>query len=263
MKASNEWQQCFGRAAGSQGGGSDSNDKDAAKPPSAAAVKVIEIDDSSDSDEKPTAAVGTNEPIYLDASSENSAEAPTNDNVNAPATLLPKANRGKRQKQRKEKKTRQGKKRRKNAAAQVFKVDSSDPFLASGRSVHFVVRGKPRPQYRDKPGLNWTRYNPSKRLQSQFCNLAVEQCLTHVGQVPNFGSNALLKVEVHFRFPMPKTGLLKNTADIDNLSKFILDACNGTFYGDDGQVVTLLADKGYDESYGGEGYTLLKIELAA
>ena len=77
--------------------------------------------------------------------------------------------------------------------------------------------------------------------------------------MPNFGSEAGIKIDVRFRFPSPKTGLIKNTADIDNLCKFILDAWNGSFYGDDGQVVQLSADKGYDDAYGGEGYMRVTI----
>jgi Holliday junction resolvase RusA-like endonuclease len=54
-------------------------------------------------------------------------------------------------------------------------------------------------------------------------------------------------MEIHFRFPPPKTGQIKNAANIDNLSKFALDACNASiFYGDDGQVVCLYVDKAYD-----------------
>jgi Holliday junction resolvase RusA-like endonuclease len=61
--------------------------------------------------------------------------------------------------------------------------------------------------------------------------------------VPTVGSDANVKVTAHFRFALPKTGLLKNTADINNLSKFLLDACYKTFYGDDGQVVSLWLTK--------------------
>jgi Holliday junction resolvase RusA-like endonuclease len=68
-------------------------------------------------------------------------------------------------------------------------------------------------------------------------------------------------MEIHFCFPHPKTGRIKNTADIDNLSKFALDACNNIFYEDNGQVACLYADKAYDGACGGEGYTRMKIEI--
>lgn len=146
----------------------------------------------------------------------------------------------------------------------MFKAEKTDPFGISQTSVDFVIiRGKPRPQYRDKPGWNRTRYNPSKTLQKQFGHVAIEQCLNHVNRVPDFGPDIGIWMEIHFPFPPPKTGQIKNTADIDNLSKFALDACNAIFYGDDGQVVCLYADKAYDGAYGGEGYTSMKIEIVS
>lgn len=152
---------------------------------------------------------------------------------------------------------------KKTATAPVFKADKTDPFGISQTSVDFVVRGKPRPQYRDKPGWNRTRYNPSKILQKQFGRIAIEQCLNHTDRVPDFGPNVGIRMEIHFCFPLPKTGRIKNTADIDNLSKFALDACNTIFYGDDGQVLCLYADKAYDDAFGGEGYTRVKIEIVS
>jgi Holliday junction resolvase RusA-like endonuclease len=88
------------------------------------------------------------------------------------------------------------------------------------------------------------------RTMSQSCWFSTKLC-----------ADARIKIEIHFRFPSPKTGQIKNTADIDNLCKFILDACNETFYGDDGQVVCLYADKDYDDEYGGKGYTKVKIQV--
>jgi Holliday junction resolvase RusA-like endonuclease len=70
-------------------------------------------------------------------------------------------------------------------------------------------------------------------------------------------------MEINFRFPPPKTGRIKNTADIDNLLKFALDTCNTIFYGDDGQVLCLHADKAYDGACGSEGYTRMKIEIVS
>lgn len=132
-------------------------------------------------------------------------------------------------------------------------------LLHPAKVLNLFVQGKPRPQYCDKPGWNFTRYNPSIRYQNQFCKASIEQCLNHLSMVPNFGSEAIIKIDVRFRFPSPKTGLIKNTADINNLCKFILDACNGSFYGDDGQVVQLSANKGYNDAYGREGYTRVTI----
>jgi Holliday junction resolvase RusA-like endonuclease len=96
--------------------------------------------------------------------------------------------------------------------------------------------------------------------QKKIRRVAAELCQMIIGQVPTVRSDANVKATAHFRFALPKMGLLKNTADIDNLSNFLLDACNKTFYGDDGQVVSLVADKAFDGSYGGAGYTIVTIE---
>jgi Holliday junction resolvase RusA-like endonuclease len=108
-----------------------------------------------------------------------------------------------------------------------------------------------------------TRYNLSKTLQKQFGHVAIEQCLNHANRVPDFGPDVRIRMETNFRFPPPKTGWIKNTADIDNLLKFALDACNTIFYGDDGQVVCLHADKAYDGACGSKGYTRMKIEIVS
>lgn len=99
-------------------------------------------------------------------------------------------------------------------------------------------------------------------MQEEFCQVASDLCQSHIGSVPSLGKEVLVKVEVKFRFPPPKTGKLKHTADIDNMCKFVLDAMNAVFYGDDGQVSVLLSDKGYDDDYGGDGYTMVTISVA-
>jgi len=80
-----------------------------------------------------------------------------------------------------------GTKSKKTATAPVFKAEKTDPFGISQTSVDFVVRGKPHPQYRDKPGWNRTRHNPSKTLQKQFGRVAIEQFLNDANRVPDFG----------------------------------------------------------------------------
>jgi Holliday junction resolvase RusA-like endonuclease len=257
MKTSREGCQKRRPCSDHHGRGNDAaNNDDGSGNPHVDGTKVIAIDDSSECDKKPAAFIMMDTIVRIDSSSEEelAGEESSNVNVNI-AAKLPR----KRQTQRKEPKASQGGKRKKNTIP-AFTVDSSDPFLCSSTAVSFVVRGKPRPQYRDKPGWNFTRYNPGKQLQKEFRKVALIVCAAHSGFVPNFGTDANIKVEVHFCFPSPKTGHLKNTADIDNLVKFVLDACNETFYGDDGQVVRLTADKCYDDSRGGTGFTSVTIE---
>ena len=236
-------------------------------PPAAAApersnvISLLHV--GSESDCKPDAADGTADrpfEIDVDASSDQ-------DGLAAPAYAtslgMPKKNRAEKHPLPLPPAARKTKlKRKENDKQEKPKFESShnDPFESTPTRVSFIVRGKPLPQYRDKPGWNFTRYNPSKTNQKKFCQVAAELCPMIIGRVPTVGSDATVKVTAHFRFTLPKMGLLKNTADIDNLSKFLLDACNKTFYGDDGQVVSLVADKAFDGSYGGAGYTIVTIE---
>jgi hypothetical protein len=99
-----------------------------------------------------------------------------------------------------------GTKSKKTATAPVFKDEMTNPFGISQTSVDFVVRGKPRPKYPDRPGWNHTRYNPSKTLQTQFGCVAIKQCLNHANQVPDFGPDVRIRMEINFCFPPPKTG---------------------------------------------------------
>lgn len=263
-RSGDEWQRWLGPLEGGFSLRADNNDSQGTGRAAAqrGELDVINLaDDSSESDH--TVATGA-KVINVESSSHDvsSIKPPKNDSpkiaAQGAAESTQKAGSTKRRKTHKV----SGEKRRKNAALPVFSADGNDPFIASRQSVEFIVRGKPLPQYRDKPGWNFTRYNPSKRYQKQFCQASTEQCLNHLSAVPNFGSVANISIHLHFRFPPPKTGLIKNTADIDNLCKFILDACNETFYGDDGQVVKLSADKGYDNDYGGEGFTRVSIGVS-
>jgi Holliday junction resolvase RusA-like endonuclease len=88
-------------------------------------------------------------------------------------------------------------------------------------------------------------------------------CNERIGRVPNFGSDVNLKLTVQFRFPSPKTekGAIGKKADLDNLCKLLLDSLNGVLYFDDGQFVNLIADKAFDDSFGGSGFTVFAIEV--
>jgi hypothetical protein len=155
-------------------GGNDTANNNGSGNPHGDGIKVIEIDDSSESDKKPAT---FNTIIHIDSSSEEEEEEELareeSSNANAINTvILPR----KRQKQRNKTKASQGGKQEKGGTAPAFTVDRSDPFLFLSTAVGFVVRGKPHPQYRDKPGWNFTQYNPSKKatervLQSGFNHL--------------------------------------------------------------------------------------------
>jgi Holliday junction resolvase RusA-like endonuclease len=150
--------------------------------------------------------------------------------------------------------------RKKSKKPAHFKSSSVDPFEYSHHQISLCVHGKPRSQGRDRHGWNLTRYNPSKSMQKEFRMVVEEICQHHLGRVPNFGT-ALLRATFQYRFPPPVKGMIQNTADIDNLCKFTLDAMNGVLYNDDGQIVSIIADKAFDEAVDSIGYTVVTLEV--
>jgi molybdenum cofactor biosynthesis enzyme MoaA len=153
-------------------------------PPAAAASKksnvISLLDVCSESDCKLDAADGTaSRPIQVDASSDQ-------DRLAAPADTtslgMPTKNRA-------EKhplpptatKTKQKRMKNDKQETPKFQSSHSDPFESTPTRVRFIVRGKPLPQYRVKPGWNFTRYNQSKTKQKKFCQVASELCQMIIG----------------------------------------------------------------------------------
>jgi Holliday junction resolvase RusA-like endonuclease len=145
-----------------------------------------------------------------------------------------------------------------------FVMSVDDPFEVhvSPTRVSFCVRGKPMPQQRDRFGWNGTRYNPSKPSQEAFAKVVHEFFQRH-GEVFHF-ANATIDVKAFFFFPTPNNkASIKNTADVDNLCKFLLDCLNGVLYNDDGQVIRLVAEKSFGDDRGGNGYTIVSISACS
>ena len=145
-------------------------------PPAAAApersnvISLLPV--SSESDCKPAAAGdGTaNRPfeIDVDASSDQDGLAAAAD---ATSLGTPKKNRAEKHPLPLPPAARKTKQKRKENDKQdkpKFESSHNDPFESTPTRVSFIVRGKPLPQYRDKPGWNFTRYNPSKTNQKNF-----------------------------------------------------------------------------------------------
>ena len=135
--------------------------------------------------------------------------------------------------------------------------------------LHFKVHFKPTPLKRPRLVRNNLVYDPSKKDKKQFLQCA----LKYKPSVPLKGP---LRMNVEFYFPRPKchyrTGKysneLKSSAphihtnmpDVDNLSKFVLDALNAVFYDDDRQVVELNSHKEYLNDINNKvGYTIVTI----
>ena len=143
----------------------------------------------------------------------------------------------------------------------VFNFSIADAFEALPASAEFLIRGKPLAQQRNRPGRNRNQYNPNRAQQQAFNATTRALFQAHQGEIPFAPVDVPVYIRVVFAFPFP-VGVpprITRRADIDNLAKFLLDALDGDFYADDGQVVNLNAIKIFDNEHGGQGYTLVRI----
>ena len=134
--------------------------------------------------------------------------------------------------------------------------EDNEPFF------HVVKEGPPVAQQRPrKYGNHWV--NPSKRAQKEFSDLALTQTQWLRGGIP-FPRNVPVNVAIHFSTRRPnihfKNGVRdphmihdwakdlspQGRGDIDNLTKFVLDALQGVAYVDDKQVMRTVVEKKYD-----------------
>lgn len=110
------------------------------------------------------------------------------------------------------------------------------------------VTGRPVPWKRpSRYGGNV--FNPSKRDEKDFSAAVIAICQKNLGSTPKFGSKDLLSVQLQFFYPCKedatieeKISILKS-ADVDNLSKMVLDSLNTVLYEDDSQIIKLRARK--------------------
>ena len=135
--------------------------------------------------------------------------------------------------------------------------------------LQFRANYKPTALKRPRLVRNNLVYDPSKKDKKEWLK-------TVLNYIPKVAFDGPLKINLQFFFPRPKnhfrTGKYKDQIkssapqihtfmpDIDNLSKFILDAMNEHFFNDDRQVVELSAHKEYiNDYYNNKGYTIVTI----
>ena len=135
--------------------------------------------------------------------------------------------------------------------------------------LQFKANYKPTALKRPRLVKSNVVYDPSKKDKKDW----LKTVLAYIPKKPLEGP---LKINLEFFFARPKnhyrTGkykeLMKDKAprihtfmpDIDNLTKFILDAMNEHFFLDDRQVVEVSAHKEYINDYhNNNGYTLVSV----
>jgi Holliday junction resolvase RusA-like endonuclease len=135
----------------------------------------------------------------------------------------------------------------------LFSTVENASFVGTADEVYFEVAGTPIPKRRVALGKVRQRYyNPTAVAETEFAAVVTRLCERHVGQVPMFDSATALTVRLQFMYPpQTKRAVTDPTklfarGDIDNLSKFVLDALNGVVFPDDKQVTDLHATKSFD-----------------
>ena len=136
-----------------------------------------------------------------------------------------------------------------------------------------VVPGKPEPMPRPR---FWQHVVNTARPQQKAFAAVVKDQIVQARDGVVFGRKDLLHVEICFFMRRPNTdfrgairgeGRLKSNLshflvikpDIDNLSKFVLDALRGVLYVDDDQIVKLTAYKLRDSTGTCEGRTEVRV----
>ena len=139
-----------------------------------------------------------------------------------------------------------------------------------------VVTGRPQVQRRHSTGGGHV-FDPSGRMKEVFKGKVLEmKGAAGLNANPVFDDGDRLFVKSIFRVPRPNRHFVGNRpgnqvrqmfqgpfttclGDVDNFSKFVLDALNGVMYDDDRQVAALLAIKCSDEEASNEGSTEMTI----
>ena len=122
--------------------------------------------------------------------------------------------------------------------------------------IKFIIKTRPKPQQRHRSRGGRYQYDPSAKDKRDFL-LQAKQYAPKKPTKQNIEMELIFcykRPRSHFRSKNKKLILKEDAplykgskADIDNISKFYIDAMNGVFYKDDAQIVTLRADKVWGE----------------
>ena len=135
-------------------------------------------------------------------------------------------------------------------------VETLGPDGKTVMHVEFRISGTPRAQPRGRKSKHSNRpYNPAGNIIENFRTQVRKQLMSP--QTPVFGPKVQVRIDCWFGFGRArshygKDGVLKSTAphypgvaDVDNLSKLIMDGLEGILYKNDNQIVTVRAGKRY------------------
>lgn len=141
----------------------------------------------------------------------------------------------------------------------MYNVDTTfDHTMAWEESgeICFALVGKPIPMERSRWAYGHM-YNSQKKIQEQL-KACIKKIMAEKGVLESpIIAKRSCKLEMEATFFLASTG--SKSPDVDNLCKFIMDACNGVIYRDDIQVFRLVATKIPRKTTSDVGRTVIKI----
>lgn len=158
--------------------------------------------------------------------------------------------------------------------------DSDDGEEAQSPSTFkFLVPGKPNAMPRSrfyhkgfynskKPQLNYFRSQVLFQLPPNTNGVIfkkgtpLQMTIKFYLRRPDSDFKRGVRCEANLKAWARSTTLVTIAPDVDNLSKFVMDACNSLLYHDDRQVVFLKSYKGRDNLGSCEGRTMLQVSVA-
>jgi Holliday junction resolvase RusA-like endonuclease len=153
----------------------------------------------------------------------------------------------------------QKKKRKMVGVEDMMEIAGADPF---NKALSFVVIGDPLVQkrhqiaWRHMLACAWKKnsrrrnpiiYDPSAKEKVAFCS-AVRAAMEEIAiaTFPYFHAKEPLMLVVGFAFVRPHVfQAFPHNKDLDNLVKFVMDACHDVLYENDNVVVRLVAEKNF------------------
>lgn len=136
-----------------------------------------------------------------------------------------------------------------------FTCCTTDSFSHRHGYYYFIVRG--RPVAKPRPTIASGRYiNPVRSLQADFVATVGKLVERKTGALPAM-LNGQLRLNVRFFFP--EHIMVEYCGDCNNLANFVQDSLEGSFFGNDGSIVSLTVKKMHSNSHGGNGYTIVQL----
>jgi len=129
-----------------------------------------------------------------------------------------------------------------------YLLDDDEPVVYDANSISFTVAGNPLAQARARvasarsaaaaaaasPNRRTWWYDPNKRMKDEFRDVLDG----FLDNKPYFADGVRLEMTVIFVMQSPTRG-----PDVDNMLKFVMDACQGYLYNDDNVVFHTEATK--------------------